>query len=262
MKFREILQNIVSLFAHQRVKKVQSNYKNSFEELGALQKTHIQRKNEVKEILKTVVEAKKQSLMTVKKIMKITNALNIKERKIIQDKIEEQDYDLDKIENCISAGEITLKASTSVLDKTDHHAILAWFDAATANFSNPLMIVPNALKNIHIQATEEINKYKEEEMEIVKQIKAIKTHLTAFDEIQNKSHEILRNLEKAITDFEIGYYAAYKKLCHFGIFSQIMRTIRKIFTGKSYSDKDLNDIAVIEKLASDVLKIIHTPVIN
>jgi len=41
-----------------------------------------------------------------------------------------------------------------------------------------------------------------------------------------------------------------------------LRTIRKIFTGKAYSDKDLNDIAVIEKLTSDVLKIIHTPVIN
>ena len=194
--------------------------------------------------------------------MKITNSLNVKERHIIQDKIEEQDYDLDKIENCISAGEITLKASTSVLDKTDHHAILTWFDAATENLSNPIMIVPIALRNIHNQATEEIKKYEEEEREIVKQIKDIKTHLIAFDEIQNKSLEILKNLDKAVTDFEAGYNVVYKKLCRFGIISQLLRTIRKIFTGKAYSDKDLNDIAVIEKLASDVLRIIHTPVIN
>ncbi|UTC82764.1 hypothetical protein [Treponema denticola] len=60
MGFGDLMLNVVTLGAHQRVKNAESDYKDKLYELKELNESHEKRKEEVNKTLQVVIEVKKQ----------------------------------------------------------------------------------------------------------------------------------------------------------------------------------------------------------
>ena len=111
MGFKDVLLNIATLGAHQRVKNEVEHYESLQEKLKELSGKHEKRKKEVNSILETVIEVKKQAVLLVKKSQKILKNINIKQRDFINKKLGNKHYSLDKIEASITAGDMAISAT-------------------------------------------------------------------------------------------------------------------------------------------------------
>lgn len=60
MGFQDVMLNVVTLGAHQRVKDAESDYRDKLAELNKLNEVHEKRKEEVNKTLEDVIEVKKQ----------------------------------------------------------------------------------------------------------------------------------------------------------------------------------------------------------
>jgi esterase/lipase len=111
MGIKDVLLNIATLGAHQRVKNEVEKYEDYLNELNDLNEKHEKRKTEVNEILETVIEVKKKAILFVRKTRKILKNVNIKQRELINNEVKSGNYSLDRIEASITAGDMAISAT-------------------------------------------------------------------------------------------------------------------------------------------------------
>lgn len=111
MGFGDLMLNVVTLGAHQRVKNAESYYRDKLNELKKLNELHEKRKNEVNKILQVVIEVKKMAIIQLRKGKEILEQLNIEERKQIDNYWKNQDYSLNRIDSSMKAGEIAISTT-------------------------------------------------------------------------------------------------------------------------------------------------------
>ncbi|GHU07204.1 hypothetical protein FACS1894151_01190 [Spirochaetia bacterium] len=111
MGFKDIMLNIATFGAHQRVLNAVEGYENLQEELTELNKKHEVRRQEINTILENVITVKKTAILKVKKTQKILQNLSIKQRDLIDEKVDSENYSLEKINASITAGDMAISAT-------------------------------------------------------------------------------------------------------------------------------------------------------
>ncbi|MFP3043302.1 hypothetical protein LQZ19_15930 [Treponema primitia] len=111
MGFKDVMLNIVTFGAHQRVVNAVDGYERLQEELTELNEKHEKRRQEINTILENVIGAKKAAILKVKKTQEILENLSIKQRDIIDEKIESENYSLEKMDASITAGDMAISAT-------------------------------------------------------------------------------------------------------------------------------------------------------
>jgi hypothetical protein len=111
MGFKDVMLNIATLGAHQRVKNEVEYYESLQEELTTLNEEHEKRRIEVNNLLEKVIEIKKEAVITVKKTQKILKNVSIKQRDLINEELGSENYTLDKIDASITAGDTAISAT-------------------------------------------------------------------------------------------------------------------------------------------------------
>ena len=103
--------NIATLGAHHRIQKATEHYEDRLDELKDLNALHEKRKEDINTLFHDVIEVKKAAIIELRKVKKITDALNVKQRQEIDHHLEGQDYSLDKIDSSMKAGEMAISAT-------------------------------------------------------------------------------------------------------------------------------------------------------
>jgi hypothetical protein len=111
MSFKDVMLNITTLGAHQRVKNEVENYENLQEELTKLNEKHETRRIEVNNILEKVIEVKKEAIVMVRNTQNILKNVSIKQRDLINEELGSDSYTLDKIDASITAGDMAISAT-------------------------------------------------------------------------------------------------------------------------------------------------------
>jgi len=111
MGFKDVMLNIVTLGAHQRVKNEVNYYELLQKNLTELNEEHEKRKIELNGILENVIIVKEKAILTVKQTQKIFKNVSIKQRKLINKGIDSKCYTLDKIDASITAGDMAISAT-------------------------------------------------------------------------------------------------------------------------------------------------------
>lgn len=111
MGFKDVMLNIATLGAHQRVKNEMEYYESLQEELTKLNEKHEARRVEVNRILEAVIECKKEAIITVKNTQKILKNVSVKQRALINEELGYENYSLDKMDASITAGDMAISAT-------------------------------------------------------------------------------------------------------------------------------------------------------
>jgi hypothetical protein len=111
MGFKDVMLNIVTLGAHQRVKNEVEYCESLQEELAGLNEKHEKRRIEVNSSLEQVIEVKKSAIVMVKNTQKILKNVSIKQRDLINEELGAESYTLDKIDASITAGDMAISAT-------------------------------------------------------------------------------------------------------------------------------------------------------
>jgi hypothetical protein len=111
MGFKDVILNIATLGAHQRVKNEVEYYESLQEELTNLNKKHEKRRIEVNKFLEKVIECKKEAIIIVKETQKIIKNVNVKQRDLINEGLGHENYSLDKMDASITAGDMAISAT-------------------------------------------------------------------------------------------------------------------------------------------------------
>jgi hypothetical protein len=111
MGVKDVISNIVTFGAHQRVKNDVERYESLQEELTELNEKHEKRRIEISGILEEVIESKKEAIIEVKNTQKILKNVNIKQREFINEELGRENYSLDKMDASITAGDMAISAT-------------------------------------------------------------------------------------------------------------------------------------------------------
>jgi hypothetical protein len=114
MGFKDVVLNITSFGAHQRLRNEVQSYEQLIEEWNGLYERHEAGRREVNGALKKVIAAKKDAITMVKKAQRLFKNLSIKQRNIINEQFDSgnsKNYSLDKIDASISAGDMAIGAT-------------------------------------------------------------------------------------------------------------------------------------------------------
>lgn len=108
--------NIVTFGASGRVEKKIAEYEGYINDYNSIYPQMEKRKNEINEVLESVIKIKVKSLKSLKKIEKITKNLKGKERVFLNEEININEFDMnfESIEETISIGEAAMNASKGV----------------------------------------------------------------------------------------------------------------------------------------------------
>jgi hypothetical protein len=111
MGFKDVMLNIATLGAHQRVKNEVAYYESLQEKLRELNEKQEKRRKEVNTVLKKVIETKKEAVIAVRNTQKILKNVDIKQRDLINEKLSRENYSLDKMDASITAGDMAISAT-------------------------------------------------------------------------------------------------------------------------------------------------------
>lgn len=304
MSVKDVVLNIATLGAHHRIQKATEHYEDRLDELKDLNALHEKRKEDINTLFHDVIEVKKAAIIELRKVKKITDALNVKQRQEIDHHLEGQDYSLDKIDSSMKAGEMAISATKGAVAGASTalgawalvgtfgvastgtaigtlsgaaatNAILAWFGggslaaggggiaAGTAVLGGLVAIPVIAITGIfqHLTANKKIKRLKEEEIKIIELIDQIKKNLLAFDAIELRCKELIESITKALEAFEVIYQTSYKEIYPLGFISKVFKSIKKIFTKKYFSQKNIKQIQILGETTSHILKIVDSPVL-
>lgn len=92
-------------------------------------------------------------------------------------------------------------------------------------------------------------------------IDQIKKNLLAFDAIELRCKELIESITKALEAFEVIYQTSYKEIYPLGFISKVFKSIKKIFTKKYFSQKNIKQIQILGETTSHILKIVDSPVL-
>jgi hypothetical protein len=111
MGFKDVMLNIATFGAHQRVKNEVEYYESLQEELTELNNRHEKRRTAVNAVLEKVIDVKKEAIILVKNTQKILKSVSIKQRDLINEQLSGENFSLDKIEASITAGDMAISAT-------------------------------------------------------------------------------------------------------------------------------------------------------
>jgi hypothetical protein len=111
MGFKDVMLNIATFGAHQRVKNEVEYYESLQEELTELNDRHEKRRITVNAVLEKVIAVKKEAIILVKNTQKILKNVSIKQRDLINEQLSGANFSLDKIEASITAGDMAISAT-------------------------------------------------------------------------------------------------------------------------------------------------------
>lgn len=299
--------NVLTFGAHSRIENEKDFYEYLVKQVNELNAKMENRRNELNTQLLELVEVKKKSIISLKKVKKITKHLKVKDRELINLQIanDKEEINIAKVEASIDLGLTAINAgkgvSAGLATATSTYflvgnlaaastgtaistlsgaaatnATLAWLGggslaaggggvaAGTAVMGGLIAIPALAVMGIlsHFSANKEIKKIKEKEHEAYQMMDDIKKNLLAFDLIENRAEEVKNSLIKTNEVFDIEFRDVFKKLYPFPVFSRLLKRIRQLFGGNYFNEKDLTLIAYIGKIATDLVKIIDTKIIE
>jgi hypothetical protein len=111
MAFKDVMLNIATLGAHQRVKNEVERYEELLEDLRILQGKYEVRLPEINKVLTLVMKAKHKAVITVKRTQEILKNVSIRQRELVNVELQREDYSLDRIEASITAHDMAISGT-------------------------------------------------------------------------------------------------------------------------------------------------------
>jgi len=98
-------------------------------------------------------------------------------------------------------------------------------------------------------------------MVIIRMIENVKKNLLHLDLLELRCREILVSIKKALEAFQHEWNNIRRKFFPFGIFSSIVRFLRRLWGNSYFSFRDMDDVAALGNITTMVLKIADTPLV-
>lgn len=115
MSVKDVISNIVSLGASGRITKAQEEYESTAHKLEEKLAKHDALRERVNHLFEELIEVKKNAILEVKKIQKITKSLSVRDRNLLKDYLEEGNhYSITQIDESIGLGEQAINATKGV----------------------------------------------------------------------------------------------------------------------------------------------------
>ena len=101
----DILKNIITFGGHSKIKEANKELDIEIRMLNRLNRRHNELKSDVNDRFETITKIKQRSVKTVSKIKRITKQISLKDRCLIEKKLENKTYSLKNIEKNIAISE-------------------------------------------------------------------------------------------------------------------------------------------------------------
>jgi hypothetical protein len=115
----------------------------------------------------------------------------------------------------------------------------------------------------HVKASKKIKEIEEEKLKVLDAIEQIESNILKMDLIGKRADELIASIDKAAETFRHELNRTLRELQRFPAITRLIQKIRKhLFRGKYYSNADLEKIAYIGSLATNLATLIDTPIFD